>query len=293
MIGQTAPAAPADRKDCMHPRKLFCACLIVLLVGSLSGCTTLLDGRAVKAPHDLNADGADLNVLDPGIYPTVPRPPMGSANSDNIGTILEGHRMANNTVVPSDVDNTLIKPLTLNILTMQQDRGITLDLPDPGQTIVSAHHLIAGFSTARRDAANQKGLINLVLRFPDPGAAADAAHQLATQVLIPNIPTPPLPIPRHPDALGSTYTDTGMAAVQAYLPHGPYLLYAWARSPQGPDGAAGLVATAFDKQVPLIDQFAPTDPAKLRNLPVDPVGFLSRVLPADKGQAGNVNLGGY
>jgi hypothetical protein len=70
------------------------------------------------------------------------------------------------------------------------------------------------------------------------------------------------------------------------------MLYGWVQVPGPPDASAALVANLYDKQVPLIDKFAPTDPAKLHDLPGDAVGFLNRVVPADKG-APDVNLGGF
>ena len=273
-------------------------CLTAVLIAALAGCTTLMDGKALKAPHDVNADGADLALLDVGNYPTVPRAALGEAPTENMGTILEGHRLANNTVVPTDVDPTLTKVSAMNILTMQLSRGISVDLPDPAQSIVSAHHLLAGFSTARHSPDKKRSMINLVLRFPDPAAAADTAKQLSPLGFDGLPPTRPFGIPRHPDALARAYTSpdgagmNGGEVVEAYLPHGPYLLYGWMRVPGPTEESANLVAALFDKQVALIDTFVATDPAQIAHLPMDPFGFLNRVIPADGDAAKSVNIGG-
>ena len=40
-----------------------------------------------------------------------------------------------------------------------------------------------------------------------------------------------------------------------------------------------MIAKTLDLQGPLIDQFTPTDAAKLADLPIDPTGLLARTLP--------------
>ncbi|MBV9515950.1 MAG: hypothetical protein JO280_18215 [Mycobacteriaceae bacterium] len=275
-------------------RRAARAVLVPLALVALTSCTTLIDGKALKAPHDITADGTDLALLDPGNYPTTPAAPLGTAGSQRRGIVLEGHRMADNVVVPTDVDKSLTEGLSMNTVTMQQDAGISAELPDPGQAIVTAHNMLAGFASGRRDKDNTRALINMVLRFPDAGAASDAAQQLSTQIP-PPVPKAPFPVPRYPTALGATMDTNAPTlhhAVEAYLPHGPYLLYAWGESAQSPDDAAGLVAGLFDQQIPKIDAFAPTDAAKLADLPQDPFGFLSRVLPADNPEA-DVDMGSF
>jgi hypothetical protein len=280
----------------MAANRSAAAALTALLAVALTGCATVLAGQPVKAAHDINAEGADLAALETGNYPIAPRAPLGTAGNDKFGTILEGHRMANNVVLPTDIDNALTEPLSVNIITMQQNHGISVELPDPGQAIVTAHRLLAGFATARRDKNSTKNLINMVLRFPDPGAAADAAQQLSTQIP-PPYPKTPFPVPRYPTALSTTMDTTGIGqyqhAVEAFLPHGPYLLYAWAQTAQRPDDAGALIANLFDRQVPKIDAFSPTPADQLASLPVDAVGFLNVVLPADKDAPGSVNFGGF
>jgi hypothetical protein len=268
--------------------------LTALLVVALAGCSTPVGGTAVKAAHDLNADGADLAVLDAGNYPTAPRAPKGAAGELTMGIILEGHRLANNVVLPTDVDTSLTEVLAMNVVTMQQERGMSVELPDPAQQIVTAHNLLAGFATGRRRADSGKALINMVLRFPDPAAAADTAQQLLTQVPAP-VSRAPIAVPRYETTAlsGTEVTPTGRHAVEAFLPHGPYLLYAWGESAQSPDDAAQLVAALLDRQIPKIDAFVPTDAAKLVELPIDAAGYLNRVLPADKDARGSVDFGGF
>ena len=162
----------------------------------------------------------------------------------------------------------------------------------------SARHLLAGFSTARNGSGMKKSLIIPVLRFPDPGSAADVAKPLAA-VPVGDTPVRPFATPRYPDAIARTYDapqsglQGGGHVTEGYLPHGPYLLYPWAQTPDSPDASAAMVAATFDQQIPEIDAFAPADPAAIATPPPDPVGFLNRVVPAEKNTAGDVNFGGY
>jgi hypothetical protein len=278
----------------MAANRSAAAALTALMAVALTGCATVLGGTPVKAAHDINAEGADLAVLETGNFPTAPRAPKGAAGDDKFGTVLEGHRMAENVVLPTDVDTALTEGLSVNVVTMQQNHGISIELPDPAQAIVTAHRMLAGFATARRNKDSTRNLINMVLRFPDPAAAADAAQQLSQ--IPPPSPKAPFPVPRYPTVISSTMdtTDIGTQhAVEAFLPHGPYLLYAWASSAQRPDDGAGLIANLFDRQIPKIDAFSPTPADQLANLPIDAVGFLNRVLPADKDAPGSVDFGGF
>jgi hypothetical protein len=278
----------------MAANRSAAAALTALMAVALTGCATVLGGTPVKAPHDVNAEGADLAVLETGNFPTAPRAPKGAAGDDKFGTVLEGHRMADNVVLPTDVDTALTEGLSVNVVTMQQNHGISIELPDPAQAIVTAHRMLAGFATARRNKDSTRNLINMVLRFPDAAAAADAAQQLSQ--IPPPSPKAPFPVPRYPTVISSTMdtTDIGTQhAVEAFLPHGPYLLYAWASSAQRPDDGAALIANLFDRQIPKIDAFSPTPADQLANLPIDAVGFLNRVLPADNDAPGSVDFGGF
>jgi hypothetical protein len=78
--------------------------------------------------------------------------------------------------------------------------------------------------------------------------------------------------------------DRNVEEVIGVSAHGPYVLLQVARSGQGPEQAAALAGRAQDQQIPLIDSFAPTDPAQFAALPLDPTGLLARTLPLKPGQ---------
>ena len=278
----------------MHVRVPFSwlpavALAIVAFVMAVSACTSTVPGSVMKATVPSAA-----SRLDPGRYPAKPQPPYGNANSAALGAVIDAHRMAADVVVPNEVDPALTKPSWFNTGTLGMPGVISIDIPSPGPEIATAHHVLFGFSTCRSSAGpgDHELLINVVLRLPDPAAAGAAATELATKVAGP-VPGHPVVIPNYPAALAVAYDADGLHAVASFVPHGPYLLYQYAQSPHGPDPAAHLVAATLDLQVPRIDAFVPTEPARFGDLPIDSAGFLNRVVPPDTGAQGMANFGDY
>ncbi|WKG00783.1 hypothetical protein [Mycolicibacterium sp. HK-90] len=225
-----------------------------------------------------NSDGAIVALLDPGNYPTKPVDPLGAAGGR--GHVVESQRMAEFLVLPGDVDTSITTQGNLNGL------GTALPLPTAAlvdgfvtsdtQRILESHDYVAGFAAQRFGPT--KAMTVMIARFPDGQTAADAAHQMAA-VPAPRGSRTPLPIPRHPAALGTTFdADDGAYYVESYTAHGPYVLYQFVNSQESLTAAADLVAATLDLQAPRIDGFTPTDPAKLGELPLDPTGIYAATL---------------
>jgi len=278
----------------MHLRVPFSALPVAALVIAVAGCASTVAGSAIKATNAPAPNGTNASQPDPGRYPAKPGTPYGNANSADVGAVIEAHRMAANIVVPDEVDPALTKPSWFNTGTLGMPGVISIDIPPPGPEIAAAHHVLFGFSTCRVSSrpGDQELLINVVLRFPDPTAATAAATELAANVP-PPVPGHPVGIPNYPAALAAAYDAQDFHAVASFVPHGPFLLYQYAQSPQGTDSAAHLVAATLDLQMPRIDAFEPTDPAHFGDLPIDSSGFLNRVVPPDKGAEGMANFGDY
>ena len=259
---------------------------LIVIVALLTGCTTTLTGHETRAPDPPpGPDGVTAALLDPGNYPTKPAPPLGSAGK--LGGVMEAQRMAEFTVLPSDVDATITQSALLEIGTSALPVGTakSMDLVISGgaSDIAAAHYFIAGFSTARRSEISEHGkaITNMVMRFPDPESAADAAKQMAALPSPTPSPRTPVPIPRHPDALASTFDTrdaTNSHVVESYTPHGSYVLYQYANAQENLDVAAQLVATTLELQAPRIDGFASTDADRLADLPRDPNGLFAATL---------------
>src|SRR5262249_22285528 len=156
-------------------------------------------------------------LLNPGNYPTK-AVPVSLTPNDTIGVILEGQRMATNVVVPSEVDATVLQLNAFNTGPVENAQALRADIRLPRAEIGARHGFIAGFSTARntrgteRTSAANTSLVNAVMRFGDPGAAAAAAAQMAATDPMPR----PTPIPRYPDAAASASAMPEGVIVEAF-----------------------------------------------------------------------------
>ncbi|MEZ0367140.1 hypothetical protein ACAG26_26030 [Mycobacterium sp. pUA109] len=247
---------------------------------TLVGCTSTVTGIPVQAPAD--PDAAIVALLDTGNYPIVARDPFGTAGSG--GSHFEAHRIAENVVGPWQVNVDLRQQPPLENLGFTAPIAsfipTSFDLPDPLPEIAVAHGFIAGFSSYRvtRGSFPHRELRNMVLRFPDPGSAAAAAGEMAGAVpQTREAPRRPLTLPDHPAAISSAYDDGGGIAIDSFFVHGPYVFYesaAVTNDNNNESSASRLIDNALITQERLIDQFEPTDPAKLGDLPKDPTGSL-------------------
>jgi hypothetical protein len=215
-------------------------------------------------------------ALDTGSYPVTPSKPPSTAGSVSNGRLLEGQRMANYVVVPTAVDPALARTVPQNTSVLETSDDLPESLPND-----VAQRFVVGFSTGRQSAGPpSQVLINMVLRFTDPAAADAAARDMAAQYWYGDGSQPPaaVSIPGHRSAVASGSDNGDDADVESVSAHGPYVLYQYALS-DGLDGASALVAKTLDLQEPLIDRFAPVDPSKFADLPVDDTGLMSRTLP--------------
>jgi len=254
-------------------------------VAPLAGCESTVAGEAMKASTPASA--VSVALLDTGPFPTRAGAPFGNAGSAAGGAQLEGIRMAQFVAGPWEVDATLTQ-FVFNGMPIADAQGLKNDLGEAAGDVAAAHGFIAGFATGRslQGPGLGKSLVNLVLRFPNPDSAAAAARGMAAELLRGAVPPHhPSAVPRHPEALASSFTDDNLGTVvESYTAHGPYVFYELASTKDRPEIAGELTANMLDIQAPRIDGFAPTDPAQLANLPVDPSGLLARTLPPPPGQ---------
>jgi len=264
------------------PRRALPALAIVTLVAA-AGCSLSVPGQAVKAPGGPPPGAVDDSELVTGNYPTTPAPPLGVAGSPVAGAMIDARSMANNVVGPWDVDSSLVTPSPLRAMVLEDAGAVGLIEPPGVSAAVQAHFFINGFSSDRRDEANQQRLMNAVLRFTDPpSAAAAAADMAAAAVNQPDLTRPmsKLPIPGQPGALAFTDSygaEQHSVTLVSYTPHGPYVLCQTVQA-AGVDTAAALISKTLDLQGPLIDTFSPTDPARFVDLAWDATGLLARTM---------------
>lgn len=261
----------------------------------IGGCTTTVEGTAARAPGGPPPGAIDVSLLDPGNYPTAPRPPLGVAGSASAGAILEAQRMAEFVIDPSAVNPAIVTGHAFGYspgaAVLQSNPDTLTDImPTEVAQACGQHNYINGFAVAREDSG-QTILYNAVIRMGDADSATTAAREMGAAELGLSSPTPPprpVPIPAHPDAAAASYTATRQDGhqwntVESFTAHGPYILYQHVESTDTAQSAARLAGAALDLQAPLIDKFQPSDPAEFADLPKDPSGLLAKALPiADK-----------
>jgi hypothetical protein len=249
-----------------------------------AGCSTPVDGSAVKESGAASGPTVDLSKLDVGAYPTQPGEPLGVTGDPLRGVLVEAQRMANNVVGPWEVDSTLTGWFGFGATVLQSADALAQIGPESFAVAASQHGFINGFASART-AEGQKILLNAVLRFADPGAAAAAATDFGDIAAKTGDGVRRAQIPGHADAQAASYTQaegsTGKqwSAVRAFTPHGQYVFMQLAQAVDGMDQAVGLVAKAIDLQGPAIDKFRATDPSEFADISLDPTGLLARTLP--------------
>lgn len=268
----------------MTVRKLRSVALGVTAALLLGGCASTVSGTAVRHP-DFDPQAANPALLQPGNYPTTPRPALGPAGAS--GHLVEARRMADYTVVPFQVDPALVKSSGLGVGVIKDAAAVVKAFPAPIPAGAD-HNFVAGFTTlADNQGKQQRSIQNAVLRFSTPeDAAAAAADMRARSVAVSNIfdetprPTQPTGVPRYPDTQAVTWGGgEENAKVLAFTPRGPFVLGQLTISVGGTEAAAEMVAATLDQQIPLLDRFAPTPVADLPDLPLDATGLVARTLP--------------
>ncbi len=252
-----------------------------LLAAVLAGCTATTAGVARKAVESADSDGVIVSLLDTGAYPVAGGHPYGSAG-DRSGNVIESQRMAEYVIGPWQVDSSLRLLNVFSTAVMLPATVATTDemFPDVLGKVALAHGFLAGFTTTRAstNSALQRGLQNVVLRFPDPQAAAVAAEEMAAVNIEDSVPRQPAVIQDHPAAIAWAYQRArGDVEVYSFAARGPFVLSQGAGVNHEFDNAFQaelLIARALDQQEQMIDRFVPTDPAKLVNLAMDPSGWL-------------------
>lgn len=291
-----------DRQTRPNASLLAKTFLLLVSAAVLVGCTATVAGVATKVRA---SDEANVALMDTGSYPTAGGHPFGPAGDDvTLRGYLEGQRMAEYVVGPWQVDVALRQrppvetAIQIGAIGSAHDLDRILDGPLPG--IAGAHGFIAGFSSQRVSATGTpRGLLNAVLRFPDPGAASAAATEMAAANPTGPAESPhqPIPIRDHPEALATTYTLADRTMVQSFAAHGPYVLHQYAYVAKTNEilgiSAENMVFDALIQQQKQIDHFVPTDPARLAELPKDPTGkVLAETLYGD-GVAQPVMIGAW
>jgi hypothetical protein len=281
-----------------------CACVAALTaaVTVLAGCGGgTVAGKAVSEGPPAAAAPVDVGKLDTGKYPIGPLAPLGVADSPDAGRRLEAQLMAPFVVGPWQVDDTLTEgSAPAGSIILSKD-DFAFNLRARVAAGLFGQPFVVGFAADRHntDASAPMSLRNLVLRFADDRAAADAVAAMTNSTLQipldasvhPVLIEPPvvIPVPGHPESSGllQKYNDddTIKQEVTALTAHGPFVVVQVVQHPNGPDAAAAMAARAIDLQLPLLDGFQPTNPTFFPQLPLDPTALVGRTVPTGPDEA--------
>lgn len=207
---------------------------------------------------------ADHPQYDTGSYKTQPYPGWNDT-SDEDGRTVEMARIADNTLLPYEVDAALKTNTRIEYydhpgkFVFDLNEGPINALRDLGSAFLIGYGVFA-------EADDGRNASNIVIRFEDPEAAKVASDAIEKSFLIEGRSAPdeagnsqpdqPVDIPGHPDARATLSSDGRTLSMLEI--HNEYLMLVTATSPSGaenPDDGwqANYVAGAVDKQKPLLD----------------------------------------
>lgn len=244
----------------------------------LAGCATV---SGTATPGEL-----DVRGLDVGSYTTAPADvEIGRTAAD--GPILEGLRMGGAVVFPQDLDPALTYNWGTDVLDTPRRVVDTSAASNVNLPTLERHRMIVAFDIAQGSRAFDKNVPAIdtdakvtrvvLMRFPGQSTAADAARDLAATDFGVSPDNRPVPIPGYPGA--HAHWRPGIKTIGALFAHGEIVVSLFLQHPSPDvDALARRVAQVLDAQVPLLDQFTPTAPEQLADLPRDPDDLLRRTL---------------
>ncbi|OKH84149.1 hypothetical protein EB75_06610 [Mycobacterium sp. ST-F2] len=269
----------------------------------VTACSTTTSGTA-RFGGSLSDPEPDVSQLRTGNYQIKPSTPFFSAGPNpSTQSIVESTRLAEFVVGPWEVDSsvTTLVPLgTHSADAMSVDLVLGLSDAPVMRSIARAHNLVAGFGSRRTSGQRDPALDvqNTVLIFPDEGQAAAAAAEFAAQigpVVAAGAPTFPVDVSGTGNPTpGAAGIDLGkVGAVAAFTARGRYVFFQGvfakpSETLRATERARFLASSLLSRQESLIKGFAPTDPAKLADLPKDPSDdqLLSKTLTTPDQQQG-------
>lgn len=275
----------------MHTRTLAAAVAAASAL-LLTGCSS------ISAAGDPVADTAENDTafpiapgeMDPGPYPTTPQADFGAVANESEGTAVEGQRMAEYVVLPTELDPELTESVPMSTYVIKDGPSLANLMPGREPQIADTEGMIVGFSTSRShpDRAVDRSIVHAVLRFPNAAAASRAAEQMSaagTEPVDGVTPAVPSRIDILPETAVTTRTTGESFSSEGFTARGDYVIYTWAGAPAADtDWVAQMIAAAVDQQGPMIDQFPATPAADIAALPMDIDNVLVLTLPAPEGR---------
>ncbi|MCZ4521188.1 hypothetical protein O4220_21965 [Rhodococcus ruber] len=260
----------------------------------LTGCSAG-DSNEAAPPGDTAVGPTVPGDLDTGTFRTIPQAPFGSVTDEKQGRLVEGQRMAEFVVIPSEIDPKLVQSYSQTTGPFASAEATRKTVFTDGQAdVLAAQNLVMGFGAGAGyrpdepgvDPATRNGLAIRVMRFPDAGSAERAARGLIEQTYLPteySEGAQPSAIDVLPNTLVSSKSDVdGLTSSDSFTARGDYVIDVEAHAPVGQeDWVARSIATTVDRQGTLIDTFPATPLDGFASLPIDVDKILVLTLEED------------
>ncbi len=227
-------------------------------VTALAATAVVLTACNDPGQPDTAPASVDPASLDTGSYPTAPRPAFGRPD-DSMVLEVEGQRMADFVVAPFEIDPDLTSSAQPTGIIIGQNRIAMLVAGDVAEVPANAD-ILSGFTSAATTeprAGDKRVLINAVLRYKTPEAAANAAAQMAEATAaqdgqragsLPGKPATRIVTGPSADKKGT--------ATQAFTAHRMYVLYQWYEVAAGDAKTVDPILTrTITRQTALINRF--------------------------------------
>ena len=259
------------------------------------GTPTVATGTADSSAPPASSAGSTTSTDTFQPFPTTPREIAKYPLSADDASILEGRRMAQWVLLPSDYAPEYGIGIGFYGAPFKRGPGMAgLFLNTPVAAVATRYQLLAGYYTERRSTKNPDDLVVFaVLSFPDAKTASAAAVQLGAAVKSGSDPKAAVVPGRTVHGWTSSFPDQHVRFINTFLATGSLVVFVREDTPtSSPHDLAADSAAIYTKQLALLQGFTPVAADQLDRQPRDPQGLLARTLPHIPGQ-GTVANGVY
>ncbi|TQM32251.1 DUF7373 family lipoprotein [Nocardia bhagyanarayanae] len=279
-----AAVRPGERTVSALGGRIAAALTAAMTVSALAAGCTVTGSPA--------AQWVDPASLDVGAYSVEPLDvPRG--DSARHGRVLESARMTEALIDPVEADPALRVPIGGAAMTpLPTPAKATTLLAAPVRAALERHGMLAGAAVGGSDrqagvggpaVGSARVLTVIVLRFPDADAATRAAREIDAVDAAVSPDNAPVPIPNHSTA--HAHWRPGVPTLAASVAHESFVVSLLAGHTAPDLGAlTTLAGAAFDRQLARLREFAPTPRDRFAELPLDPEGMISRMVPQAPGR---------
>jgi hypothetical protein len=265
-----------------------------LAAALLAACGHDVAGTASPSTTSSKPPTVDLSTLDTGKYLTLPRK-LGQVASQDEGRMAEAIRMAEAVADPMNIDPALVVQTVFGPLITASDVASNISLT--GQAVVAPvlakYGMVSGRllmvnnteldpSGSQQPEQDVKTVMIMLVRFPDPAAAKNAAVEMDAADFAVSSENVPVPVTKYPTAHG--HWRPSHPSMASTLAHREFVVHVLVANPTpNLETLTGMVEKTFDEEILVLDRFAPTPVERIAKLPKDPDGLLGRLVDLTPG----------